>query len=122
MKNNFVLTLVGSALWLVIVWVKANYYIMPRGYDLCMIHIELVHNYASVSGAREAYSSHHVCLCVILLHDFLCKCNKISNESCNATTTQHSNTAKFECYGYHEMGMVLNKCFLPFPSASVQQT
>ena len=35
-----------------------------------------------------------VCLCTILQCVFLCDGTKLSNEICNATTAQHSNTAK----------------------------
>ena len=42
----------------------------------------------------EAYSSHLVGLFVILQCAFLCDRNKLSNESCNATTTKYSTTAK----------------------------
>ena len=48
----------------------------------------------------EAYGSCRVCLCVcvcvcvILQHTFLGDCNELSNESYNATTNQHSTTAK----------------------------
>ena len=57
-------------------------------------------SYALVGGAPKAYGSRRVCfsVCVcarvILQHIFLRDHNNLSNESCNPTTTQHSNTAK----------------------------
>ena len=36
----------------------------------------------------------HVCVCVILERAFLRDGKELSNESCNATTAQHSTTAK----------------------------
>ena len=52
----------------------------------------------TVGRAPEAYGSHHVCpsvcVCVILQRTFLHDGNKLSNESFNATTAQHSTTAK----------------------------
>ena len=65
-------------------------------------HIEaLFCYYASVGGApRHTVVVVFVCLCVcvcvcvILLRAFLGNHNELSNESCNATTAQHSTTAK----------------------------
>ena len=56
--------------------------------------------YASVGGApRHTVVIVFVLLsalslCVILQCAFLCNCNELSNESCNATSTQHYKAAK----------------------------
>ena len=49
--------------------------------------------YASVGGAPR-HTVVVVFVCVILQRAFLGNRNELSNESCNATTAQHSTTAK----------------------------
>ena len=50
---------------------------------------------ALVGGAPEAYCNHRVCLSVCFSGArFSLQLQQLSNESCNAPTTQHFNTAK----------------------------
>ena len=60
-------------------------------HKIAMITISAI---ASTSQWAEPDLSLSLSLSVILQRAFLCDCNKFSNESCNATTTQHSNTTK----------------------------
>ena len=77
-------------------------------YILHMICILSTTNcYALVGRLPEEYGSCHVCLsvclCVILQCAFVHDRNKLSNENCNATITQHSPTiklARFLLWGF----------------------
>ena len=72
------------------------------------------HIYALVGRAPEAYSSHSVCLsvcvcvCVLFCSTFfsVTAMNSLSNESCNAITTQHSNAAKMSRFSL--LGFAVN--------------
>ena len=48
-----------------------------------------------------------MCVCVILQHAFLCNHNELSSESCNATTTPHSNTAKLARFLFYDFVVYL---------------
>ena len=62
---------------------------------LCTSSIYETRIYASVGGAsRHTVVVVFVCVYVILQRAFLGNRNELSNESCNATTAQHSTTAK----------------------------